>query len=170
MQNNIIEENAYTAKTITQIKDFDATKPLSKDVITLLIQKAQKMLDVAYVPYSNYTVGASLLAKDGTIFTGCNIENVAFGPSNCAERTALFKAVSEGVKDFVAIAVIGGPEKKVTDFCTPCGVCRQALREFLNADCKVILAKSVDEYKILTLEELLPLSFKPKGEVGKDAE
>ena len=92
-----------------------------------LITKAIKMLEFSYVPYSHFHVGAALLSKDGTVYTGCNIENAAYGPSNCAERTAVFKAVSEGVKDFATIAVVGGPEGKIEDFCPPCGVCRQVL-------------------------------------------
>lgn len=124
-----------------------------------LIQKAFGMLEKAYVPYSHFHVGAALLSEDGTIFTGCNIENSAFGPSNCAERTAFFKAVSEGYKTFSAIAVVGGPEGKVTDFCTPCGVCRQVMREFCKPDFKIICAKSMEEYKVYTLADLLPYSF-----------
>lgn len=124
-----------------------------------LITKAIKMLEFSYVPYSHFHVGAALLSKDGTVYTGCNIENAAYGPSNCAERTAVFKAVSEGVKDFDAIAVVGGPEGKIEDFCPPCGVCRQVLAEFCEKGFKVILAKSVSEYKIFNLEDLLPESF-----------
>ncbi|MBQ1711439.1 MAG: cytidine deaminase [Treponema sp.] len=129
-----------------------------------LIEKAIKMQERSYCPYSHFHVGAALLAKDGQIFTGCNIENAAYGPSNCAERTAIFKAVSEGVKDFDAIAIVGGPEDKdgkptIKDFCPPCGVCRQVMSEFCKKDFKIILAKSPKEYKVYTLEELLPLSF-----------
>jgi cytidine deaminase len=129
-----------------------------------LIEKAIKMQERSYCPYSHFHVGAALLAKNGQIFTGCNIENAAYGPSNCAERTAIFKAVSEGVKDFDAIAIVGGPEDKngkptIEDFCPPCGVCRQVMSEFCKKDFKIILAKSPENYKIYTLEELLPLSF-----------
>ena len=125
----------------------------------LLIQTAVKMLDFSYVPYSHFHVGAALLTKSGKIYTGCNIENAAYGPSNCAERTAIFKAVSEGEKEFEAIAVVGGSEGKIEDFCPPCGVCRQVLAEFCEKDFKFILAKSVSEYKIFNLEDLLPESF-----------
>lgn len=142
---------------------------LSKETTQILIDKAFSMLDFSYVPYSRYTVGAALLTEDGDIYTGCNIENAAFGPSNCAERTAIFKAVSEGVKDFKAIAVVGGPQKKVTDYCAPCGVCRQVLREFCDQDFIVILAKSKTDYKVFTLAQLLPESFKPEGEIGATA-
>jgi cytidine deaminase len=139
---------------------------LDKSTIETLIEKAFGMLDFAYVPYSRYTVGAALLAKNGNIYTGCNIENVTFGATNCAERTAVFKAVSEGVKDFKAIAVVGGPQKKITGWCTPCGICRQVLREFCDKDFIFILAKSKSEYKIMTMDEILPESFKPDNEVG----
>ncbi|WP_407398794.1 cytidine deaminase [Treponema sp.] len=132
---------------------------LESTAIKELIAKAIKMLDYSYVPYSHFHVGAALLAKNGTVYTGCNIENAAYGPSNCAERTAVFKAVSEGVKEFDAIAVVGGPEGQIKDFCPPCGVCRQVLAEFCTRDFKVILAKSLEEYRIFTLEQLLPESF-----------
>ena len=132
---------------------------LKEETIKDLITKAIKMLEYSYVPYSHFHVGAALLANNGTIYTGCNIENAAYGPSNCAERTAVFKAVSEGVKEFEAIAVVGGPDGRIKDFCPPCGVCRQVLAEFCTRDFKVILAKSIDEYKVFTLEQLLPESF-----------
>lgn len=132
---------------------------LKEETIKDLITKAIKMLEYSYVPYSHFHVGAALLSKNGTIYTGCNIENAAYGPSNCAERTAVFKAVSEGVKEFEAIAVVGGPDGRIKDFCPPCGVCRQVLAEFCTRDFKVILAKSIDEYKVFTLEQLLPESF-----------
>ncbi len=141
-------------------------KQLEKEIIETLIEKAFGMLDYSYVPYSHYTVGAALLSLDGKIYTGCNVENIAFGPSNCAERTAFFKAVSEGQKKFSAIAVVGGPKKKVNDFCSPCGICRQVMREFCLDDFIVIMAKSKKEYKIMTLKELLPQSFMPEGQVG----
>ena len=132
---------------------------LKEKTIKDLISKAIKMLEYSYVPYSHFHVGSALLSKNGTIYTGCNIENAAYGPSNCAERTAVFKAVSEGVKEFEAIAVVGGPDGRIKDFCPPCGVCRQVLAEFCTRDFKVILAKSIDEYKVFTLEQLLPESF-----------
>lgn len=132
---------------------------LKEETIKDLISKAIKMLEYSYVPYSHFHVGSALLSKNGTIYTGCNIENAAYGPSNCAERTAVFKAVSEGVKEFEAIAVVGGPDGRIKDFCPPCGVCRQVLAEFCTRDFKVILAKSIDEYKVFTLEQLLPESF-----------
>lgn len=129
-----------------------------------MIEAAIKMLDFSYVPYSHFHVGAALLADDGTLFPGCNIENAAYGPSNCAERTAIFKAVSEGKLNFKAIAIVGGPEDEngkpvIKDFCPPCGVCRQVMSEFCKKDFQIILAKSPKEYKIFTLAELLPESF-----------
>ena len=128
------------------------------------IKKAIDMRNYSYAPYSKFRVGAALLAKDGKIFGGCNIENAAYGPSNCAERTAFFKAVSEGVQDFTAIAIAGGPEEGIRDFCAPCGVCRQVMAEFCEADSfLVILAKSVEEYEVYTLSELFPKSFSPKN-------
>ena len=129
-----------------------------------LIKTAKEMTKMSYAPYSHFHVGAALLDKKGKVWTGCNIENAAYGPSNCAERTAVFKAVSEGVRDFEAIAVVGGPEDeagnpKIEDFCPPCGVCRQVLSEFCDRDFKIILANGKGEQKVFTLAELLPESF-----------
>lgn len=132
---------------------------MEKILIEKLIKKAVEMLNFSYTPYSNFHVGAALLTSEGEIFTGCNIENAAYGPTNCAERTAVFKAVSEGKKNFVAIAIAGGKNGKIEDFCPPCGVCRQVLAEFCKKDFEIILAKSTAEYKIMTLEQLLPESF-----------
>ena len=126
---------------------------------TELIQKAFDMLSFSYSPYSNFKVGAALLSKDGRIFGGCNIENSAYGPSNCAERTAIFNAVSQGIKDFSAICIVGGYNGEVKDYCPPCGVCRQVMREFCKPDFKIILAKSLTDFKTYTLKELLPESF-----------
>ena len=129
-----------------------------------LVKTAIEMTNRSYVPYSHFHVGAALLDKNGKVWTGCNIENATFGATNCAERTAIFKAVSEGVKDFEAIAVAGGPEDSdgkpvLEDFCPPCGICRQVLAEFCTRDFKVILANSKGEQKVFTLAELLPESF-----------
>ncbi len=119
----------------------------------------------AYVPYSHFQVGAALLAANGTVYSGCNIENAAYTPSNCAERTAFFKAVSEGVRDFSAIAIAGGAEgSKELDYCAPCGVCRQVMMEFCDCDTfRIILAKSEEDYRSFTLGELLPMGFGPKN-------
>ena len=132
---------------------------MQKILIEKLIKKAIEMLNFSYAPYSNFHVGAALLTSEGEIYTGCNIENAAYGPSNCAERTAIFKAVSEGKKEFEAIAVVGGKNGKIENFCPPCGVCRQVLAEFCKKDFEIVLAKSTNEYKIMTLEQLLPESF-----------
>ena len=132
---------------------------MEKILIEKLIKKAIEMLNFSYAPYSNFHVGAALLTSEGEIYTGCNIENAAYGPSNCAERTAIFKAVSEGKKEFEAIAVVGGKNGKIENFCPPCGVCRQVLAEFCKKDIEIVLAKSTNEYKIMTLEQLLPESF-----------
>ena len=123
-----------------------------------LISLAVEAMGKAYAPYSGFQVGAALLCSDGTVFTGCNIENAAYSPTNCAERTAIFKAVSEGCKDFTAIAICGGKGSKITDLCTPCGVCRQVLSEFCKADFPIYLAHK-DGYKALALGDLLPFSF-----------
>lgn len=132
---------------------------------------------MAYTPYSHHKVGAALLASDGTVFKGCNVENAGYTPTNCAERTAVFKAVSEGYKDFTAIAIVGGMDNlKALPICAPCGVCRQVLREFVNPETfKVFLAEvddvtslstldeSMVKIKSMTLSELLPLGFGPEN-------
>ena len=127
-----------------------------------LIQIAKEQLAFSYTPYSHFKVGAALLAKDGRIYTGCNIENAAYTPTNCAERTAFFKAVSEGVREFTAICIVGGPEGELRDYTPPCGVCRQVMMEFCSPrNFEIILAKSEEDYRIYKLEELLPLGFGP---------
>ena len=118
----------------------------------------------AYVPYSRFRVGAALLADDGRVFTGCNIENASYTPTNCAERTALFKAVSEGARRFTAIAIVGSYEGQVNTLVTgPCGVCRQALYEFGGPSLVVVMAKSQDDFVQTTLGELLPYAFGPQN-------
>ncbi|MBQ9538651.1 MAG: cytidine deaminase [Treponema sp.] len=124
-----------------------------------MIDKAYSMLEFSYTPYSHWKVGAALLSADGRIWGGCNVENAAYGPSNCAERTAVFKAVSEGAREFKAIVIVGGHEGNVENYCPPCGVCRQVLAEFCKADFLVIMPRSHTEYKVRTLAELLPESF-----------
>ncbi|HZK38949.1 MAG TPA: cytidine deaminase [Clostridia bacterium] len=130
-----------------------------------LIKQAFKARKAAYAPYSNFTVGAALLAKDGQIFSGCNVESATFTPGTCAERTAIFTAVAHGVKDFEAIAVVGGKTGACDlNYCPPCGVCRQMLMEFcIPKEFVIIIAKSESEYIIKTLEELLPMSFSPEN-------
>ena len=129
-----------------------------------LIGTAMEQLKFSYVPYSHFHVGAALLAKDGTVFTGCNIENAAYGPTNCAERTAFFKAVSEGTREFSAICVVGGMNGEVTEFAPPCGVCRQVMMEFCSPEgFRILLAVGEEEgqWKEYRLKELLPLGFGP---------
>jgi len=123
--------------------------------ISKLIRAAVEARTRAYAPYSRFEVGAALLTADGKIYQGCNIENAAFTPGNCAERTAFFKAVYDGERDFEAIAVVGGGQ----DYCAPCGVCRQVMAEFCRGDFKIILAKSESDYLSFTLDELLPYRF-----------
>lgn len=126
-----------------------------------LMQVAARARKMAYAPYSGFFVGAALLTKDGKVYTGCNIENASYTPTNCAERTAFFKAVSEGEREFEAIAVVGGKGEEPSEFCAPCGVCRQVMTEFCGKDFRVLLG-TPEKCKAYTLEELFPLSF------GKD--
>ena len=125
-----------------------------------LIQKAMEAREKAYAPYSGFMVGAALQCADGTVYTGCNIENAAYTPSNCAERTAFFKAVSEGERHFTKICIVNEDTKGMHTYCPPCGVCRQVMQEFADPDkLEIILAKSQDEYVTYSLKELLPLGF-----------
>lgn len=127
-----------------------------------LIRAAFAAREHAYVPYSNFMVGAALLGASGRVYTGCNIENASYTPTNCAERTALFKAVSEGERAFTAIAIVGSHRGRVNTLVTgPCGVCRQALYEFTGPSLRVIMAKSETDYIERTLGELLPFGFGP---------
>lgn len=128
-----------------------------------LIKMAIDARKNSYSPYSNYAVGAALLCDDGNVYTGCNVENAAFTPGNCAERTAIFKAVSEGKRNFTAIAIAGGPKgEEVTDYSYPCGVCRQVMMEFVNPDTfKIYVGKGENDIKEFTLKELLPFGFGP---------
>lgn len=132
-----------------------------------LIKAAIQARKAAYAPYSHFWVGAALQCGDGTIYQGCNIENAAYSPGNCAERTAFFKAVSEGKRRFRAIAIVGGRESLPEDgpfpaFCPPCGVCRQVMMEFVEAETfQIVLAKSVEDHVQYTLKDLLPMGFGP---------
>ena len=131
-------------------------------MVEKLIDTAIEQLKFSYTPYSNFKVGAALLTKSGKIYTGCNIENASYTPTNCAERTAFFKAVSEGVRDFQAICIVGGKDGKLTEYTAPCGVCRQVMVEFCNPKTfQIILAVDKERYEIYTLEELMPLGFGP---------
>ena len=126
-----------------------------------LVKTAEEMRGLAYIPYSGYSVGAALLAKDGRVFTGCNIENAAYSATNCAERTAFFKAVSEGVTEFSKIAVAAGPKGKPSAGGAPCGVCRQVMLEFCDKDFEILIAEGSD-FTSLTLDEIIPYGFSPK--------
>ena len=123
------------------------------------IKHALEARKTAYSPYSEFCVGAALLTTDGEVFCGCNVENAAYSATCCAERSALFAAVSNGKRSFSAIAIAGGHKGKIENACPPCGVCRQALSEFCDKDLKVLLATE-DGYEAHTLGELLPLTFK----------
>ena len=124
-----------------------------------LVQLAKEAMMKAYAPYSGYFVGAALLTGAGKIYTGCNIENAAFGPTNCAERTAFFKAVSEGERDFAAIAVVGGKGGEITGIFPPCGICRQVMQEFCCREFLIHMGGKDGEIQTVTLEELLPFGF-----------
>lgn len=127
-----------------------------------LATRAKEAMQLAYSPYSGYKVGAALLCKDGTVYTGCNIENAGYSATNCAERTAFFKAVSEGQREFEAIAICGGKDGVIEGLFPPCGVCRQVMREFCSDDFLIYLVtkNGVEEY---TLAQLLPVSFCPEN-------
>ena len=133
-----------------------------KDLVALAEQARER----SYCPYSGFAVGAALLCADGTVFTGCNIENAAFGPSVCAERTAVFKAVSEGHRDFKALAVAGGTAgRPVEHECPPCGVCRQVVREFCADDFPVYMSSGGGKYRRMRLSQLLPASFRAEEQL-----
>lgn len=133
------------------IKDIDAAA---------LVQAALDARRNAYVPYSHYAVGAALLTEEGEIFPGCNVENASYGATNCAERTAFFRAVSQGKRKFRAIAIAGGMEgEKLVEYAYPCGICRQVMREFCKDDFIIIVAKSVEDFQEYRLEEILPFGF-----------
>lgn len=128
-----------------------------------LIRAAIEARRRAYTPYSHYQVGAALLTEGGKLYRGCNIENAAFSPTCCAERTAFFKAVSEGETRFSAIAIVAGPEGEFLTPPTPCGVCRQVMMEFCDPETfRILLAQGPEDYQSFTLRELLPLGFGPK--------
>ena len=137
---------------------------MTNEVIKKLSEAALDVRKKAYCPYSGFAVGAALLAKSGEIYTGVNIENAAFMPTNCAERTALFKAVSEGEREFEAIAIVGGKaQEPPREYCAPCGVCRQALAEFCGADFRIYLGAEGKPTRAYRLSELLPEAFTPQN-------
>ena len=131
---------------------------MEKEMINQLIDTAIHQLKYSYTPYSNFKVGAALLAKNGQVYTGCNIENAGYTATNCAERTAIFKAVSEGYREFQAIAIISDSEEVTS----PCGVCRQVMAEFCGPEFEVTMVSCKGDYKTVTLEELLPYAFSMK--------
>ena len=142
---------------------------LSEMLIQSLIETAVKQLRFSYTPYSHFKVGAALLAAEGTIYTGCNIENAAYTPTNCAERTAFFKAVSEGVRDFRAICIVGGMNGVLSGYTAPCGVCRQVMMEFCDPErFRIVLGKGDLSFREYTLKELLPLGFAGDGVERKE--
>ena len=129
-----------------------------------IVAKALEMVGKAYAPYSHFQVGAAVLAASGRLYGGANVENASYGATVCAERSAIFAAVSAGERRLTAIAVCGGKDGKVTDYCPPCGICRQVMREFCNPRTfRVIVAKSAQEFRVATLAELLPASFGPES-------
>jgi len=124
-----------------------------------LLSMAKEAMLGAYAPYSGFFVGAALLTKAGKVYTGCNIENAAYTPTNCAERTAFFKAVSQGEREFAAVAVVGGRGGRITGLCSPCGVCRQVMQEFCGPDFMIYMGKEHDGYEAVALKDLLPYGF-----------
>lgn len=144
-------------------------KKLEKNQIEALIDQAIGMMDYSYAPYSHFHVGAALLARNGSVYGGCNIENAAYTPSNCAERTAFFKAVSEGVMEFDAICIVGGMNKELNKYAAPCGVCRQVMMEFCDPErFRIVLGKGDLSFREYTLKELLPLGFAGDGVERKE--
>ena len=147
----------------TVMKLLKETNEFYEDINQTLVEAAIDATKFAYVPYSNFKVGAAILADNGKIYTGCNIENASYSPTNCAERTAIFKAVSEGVTKFKKIAVVGGPNGNLENYCPPCGVCRQVISEFADEEFELILGTSKNTYAVYNFfEEVLPLSFTAK--------
>ncbi len=165
-QDKKLQENEPMNSLVPQEKGELLAKHeiVSHSVAKNLIRDAIEGMKHSYAPYSHFHVGAALLTKTQKIYKGCNVENAAYGTTNCAERTALFSAISEGEREFSAIAIVGGKNGTLVDFCSPCGVCRQAIREFVDPKSFiVILARSEEDYVVFFLEELLPLSFGPEN-------
>ena len=132
---------------------------LTEQKINQLVELALRARERAYVPYSHFRVGACLMSKNGTLYCGCNIENAGYTPTNCAERTAVFKAVSEGCRKLSAIAIVGGLKNGECDYTYPCGICRQVIAEFAEQGCVIVVAKNKQEYRMYSVEELLPETF-----------
>ena len=152
-------EEAGVADTVFKLLNSINNKAVD-NINKTLIKKAIEATNFSYVPYSNFKVGAALLADNGEIYTGCNIENASYTPTNCAERTAIFKAVSEGITKFKKIAVVGGPNGNLDTYCPPCGVCRQVIAEFADKDFELLIGTSEDDYIVYNFfKDVLPLSF-----------
>lgn len=134
-----------------------------------LLEQAKEAMTHAYAPYSGFKVGAALLCADGTVYGGCNIENASYSPTNCAERTAFFKAVYDGHRDFIAIAIVGGKDDVISAPCPPCGVCRQVMREFCGDDFLIYIGMEQKRYQALTLAQLLPYSFSAAELISPEA-
>lgn len=138
---------------------------ISRETKKELIRKALEVRERAYAPYSGFQVGAALLGKHGTVFLGCNVENAAYTPTNCGERTAFFQAIAQGEREFSAIAIVGGAAGSVSgerDYCAPCGVCRQVMMEFCDPEeFLVILARDEEDFLEYRLSQLLPMGFGP---------
>ena len=149
-----------TIEETTQENIDEKSMSVTKEEIKTLINTAMKMREKAYCPYSNYSVGVALLSADGEIFVGCNVENASSPAGICAERVAFSSAVASGKKRFKAIAICGGKSgEKSTDFAYPCGICRQVMTEFCASDFKVIVACDIDNFKIYSLDEIIPYPF-----------
>lgn len=135
-----------------------------KDQILELIRLAYEAQKHSYSPYSHFATGAALLSSGGQVFQGCNVENAAYSPTICAERTAFFQAVCQGVREFEKIAVVGGYPGRTGDYCAPCGVCRQVMQEFCDPErFEIILARDLEDYKVFLLKDLLPEGFGPEN-------
>ena len=136
---------------------------MDKETIDRLVSRALEMVPRAYAPYSRFQVGAAVLAESGKCYGGANVENASYPAGICAERNAIAQAVASGERKLTAIAICGGKDGVIADYCPPCGICRQVMREFCDPkEMIVVLAKSPEEYKEMTLEELLPLGFGPE--------
>ena len=147
-----------------EVNGAQGKREIKQGDIEEMIHKAFEAREKAYTPYSGFMVGAALRTADGNIYTGCNVENAAYAPTNCAERTAFFKAVSEGERHFSAIAVVGGSagtKEGEFEYVTPCGVCRQVMAEFCAEDFLIVTAKHAGDYRSYSLKELLPEAFGP---------
>ena len=137
---------------------------INTDTIKNMINLAIEQIKYSYAPYSDFKVGAVLMSKTGQLYTGCNIENAAYTPTYCAERTAFFKAISQGEREFMGICIVGGKGGKIEEMTAPCGVCRQVMMEFCNPESfEIILAVNENNYKIFKLKEILPLGFGPEN-------